>query len=151
AFIGLNKNDQPQYITIKEFKTQHAAIIGTTGSGKSVTAAILLYQAILAGEAVFVEDPKDDEWAPHVLREACKKAGKKFTLINLNKPNFQLDLLADISHEQLEELFNAGFSLAKKGEASDFYRISDRRAARNTSAIYEKGMTLYDLFNTDFV
>ncbi|EAQ0265153.1 type IV secretion system DNA-binding domain-containing protein [Salmonella enterica] len=151
VFIGLNKDDQPQYITIKEFKTQHAAIIGTTGSGKGVTATVLLYQAILSGEAVFVEDPKDDEWAPHVLREACKKAGKKFTLINLNKLNFQLDLLADISHEQLEELFNAGFSLAKKGEASDFYRIKDRRAARNTAAIHEKGMTLRDLFNTDFV
>lgn len=151
VFIGLNKDDQPQYITIKEFRTQHAAIIGTTGSGKGVTATVLLYQAILSGEAVFVEDPKDDEWAPHVLREACKKAGKKFTLINLNKLNFQLDLLADISHEQLEELFNAGFSLAKKGESSDFYRIKDRRAARNTAAIHEKGMTLRDLFNTDFV
>ncbi|ECI5745778.1 DUF87 domain-containing protein [Salmonella enterica subsp. enterica] len=151
VFIGLNKDDQPQYITIKEFRTQHAAIIGTTGSGKGVTATVLLYQAILSGEAVFVEDPKDDEWAPHVLREACKKAGKKFTLINLNKLNFQLDLLADISHEQLEELFNAGFSLAKKGEASDFYRIKDRRAARNTAAIHEKGKTLRDLFNTDFV
>lgn len=150
-FIGLNKDDQPQYITLKEFRTQHAAIIGTTGSGKGVTATVLLYQAILSGEAVFVEDPKDDEWAPHVLREACKKAGKKFTLINLNKLNYQLNLLADISHEQLEELFNAGFSLAKKGEASDFYRIKDRRAARNTAAIYEKGMTLRDLFNTDFV
>ncbi|EOB2245494.1 type IV secretory system conjugative DNA transfer family protein [Salmonella enterica subsp. enterica serovar Newport] len=151
VFIGLNKDDKPQYITLKEFRTQHAAIIGTTGSGKGVTATVLLYQAILSGEAVFVEDPKDDEWAPHVLREACKKAGKKFTLINLNKLNYQLDLLADISHEQLEELFNAGFSLAKKGEASDFYRIKDRRAARNTAAIYEKGMTLRDLFNTDFV
>lgn len=151
VFIGLNKDDQPQYIPLKEFRTQHAAIIGTTGSGKGITATILLYQAILSGEAVFVEDPKDDEWAPHVLREACKKAGKKFTLINLNKLNYQLDLLADISHEQLEELFNAGFSLAKKGEASDFYRIKDRRAARNTAAIYEKGMTLRDLFNTDFV
>ncbi|EAV3689946.1 DUF87 domain-containing protein [Salmonella enterica] len=151
VFIGLNKDDQPQYITLKEFRTQHAAIIGTTGSGKGITATVLLYQAILSGEAVFVEDPKDDEWAPHVLREACKKAGKKFTLINLNKLNYQLDLLADISHEQLEELFNAGFSLAKKGEASDFYRIKDRRAARNTAAIYEKGMTLRDLFNTDFV
>lgn len=151
VFIGLNKDDQPQYITLKEFRTQHAAIIGTTGSGKGVTATVLLYQAILSGEAVFVEDPKDDEWAPHVLREACKKAGKKFTLINLNKLNYQLDLLADISHEQLEEFFNAGFSLAKKGEASDFYRIKDRRAARNTAAIYEKGMTLRDLFNTDFV
>lgn len=151
VFIGLNKDDQPQYITLKEFRTQHAAIIGTTGSGKGITATVLLYQAILSGEAVFVEDPKDDEWAPHVLREACKKAGKKFTLINLNKLNYQLDLLADISHEQLEELFNAGFSLAKKGEASDFYRIKDRRAARNTAAIYKKRMTLRDLFNTDFV
>lgn len=151
VFIGLNKDDQPQYITLKEFRTQHAAIIGTTGSGKGITATVLLYQAILSGEAIFVEDPKDDEWAPHVLREACKKAGKKFTLINLNKLNYQLDLLADISHEQLEELFNAGFSLAKKGEASDFYRIKDRRAARNTAAIYKKRMTLRDLFNTDFV
>ncbi|HFJ4359894.1 TPA: type IV secretory system conjugative DNA transfer family protein [Salmonella enterica] len=151
VFIGLNKDDQPQYITLKEFRTQHAAIIGTTGSGKGITATVLLYQAILSGEAVFVEDPKNDEWAPHVLREACKKAGKKFTLINLNKLNYQLDLLADISHEQLEELFNAGFSLAKKGEASDFYRIKDRRAARNTAAIHEKGMTLRDLFNTDIV
>lgn len=151
VFIGLDKDDQPQYITIKEFQKQHAAIIGTTGSGKGITASILLYQAILLDEAVFVEDPKDDEWAVHVLREACKKAGKKFVVINLNRTNHQLDLLADISHEQLEELFNAGFSLSKKGEAADFYRIADRRAARNVAAIHKTGMTLYDLFNDDNV
>ncbi|EBD9585362.1 TPA: type IV secretory system conjugative DNA transfer family protein [Escherichia coli] len=151
VFIGLDKDDQPQYITIKEFQKQHAAIIGTTGSGKGITASVLLYQAILLGEAVFVEDPKDDEWAVHVLREACKKAGKKFVVINLNRINHQLDLLADISHEQLEELFNAGFSLSKKGEAADFYRIADRRAARNVAAIHKTGMTLYDLFNDDNV
>lgn len=151
VFIGLDKDDQPQYITVKEFQSQHADMIGTTGSGKGVSASVLLYQAILLDEGVFVEDPKNDEWAPHVLREACRVAGKEFTLINLNDLNFQLDLLADINHEQLEELFNAGFSLAKKGEGADFYRIADRRAARKTSAIYEKGMTLRDLFNTDFV
>ncbi|HCS6045649.1 TPA: type IV secretory system conjugative DNA transfer family protein [Salmonella enterica] len=151
VFIGLDKDDQPQYITIKEFQKQHAAIIGTTGSGKGITASVLLYQAILLGEAVFVEDPKDDEWAVHVLREACKKAGKKFVVINLNRTNHQLDLLADISHEQLEELFNAGFSLSKKGEAADFYRIADRRAARNVATIHKTGMTLYDLFNDDNV
>lgn len=151
VFIGLDKDDQPQYITIKEFQKQHAAIIGTTGSGKGITASVLLYQAILLGEAVFVEDPKDDEWAVHVLREACKKAGKKFIVINLNRTNHQLDLLADISHEQLEELFNAGFSLSKKGEAADFYRIADRRAARNVAAIHKTGMTLYNLFNDDNV
>ncbi|WP_038927200.1 type IV secretory system conjugative DNA transfer family protein [Dickeya chrysanthemi] len=151
VFIGLDKDDQPQYISIDEFQSQHADLIGTTGSGKGVSACVLLYQAILSGEGVFVEDPKNDEWAPHVLREACQKAGKPFVLINLNALHFQLDLLADISHEQLEELFNAGFSLGKKGEGADFYRIADRRAARNAAAIYEKGMTLRDLFNTPFV
>ncbi len=150
-FIGLDKDDQPQYITIKEFQSQHAAIIGTTGSGKGVSATILLYQAIMLDEAVFVEDPKNDEWAPHVLKEACRMAGKKFVLIDLNNLAFQMDLLAGISREQLEELFNAGFSLAKKGQGADFYRIADRRAARNTAATYQPGMTLRDLFNTDFV
>ncbi|MGL5384319.1 MAG: type IV secretion system DNA-binding domain-containing protein [Serratia sp. (in: enterobacteria)] len=150
-FIGLDKDDQPQYITIKEFQSQHAAIIGTTGSGKGVSATVLLYQAIMLDESVFVEDPKNDEWAPHVLREACRMAGKKFVLIDLNNLNFQMDLLAGISREQLEELFNAGFSLTKKGEGSDFYRIADRRAARNTAATHQPGMTLRDLFNSDFV
>lgn len=150
-FIGLDKDDQPQYITPEEFQTQHADFIDTTGSGKGASACVLLYQAILSGEGVFIEDPKNDEWAPHVLREACQKVGKPFILINLNDLHFQLDLLADISHEQLEDLFNAGFSLGKKGEGADFYRIADRRTARNTAAIYEKGMTLRDLFNTDFV
>lgn len=150
-FIGLDKDDRPQYITIKEFQSQHAAIIGTTGSGKGVSATVLLYQAIMLDEAVFVEDPKNDEWAPHVLKEACRIAGKKFVLIDLNNLNFQMDLLAGISREQLEELFNAGFSLAKKGEGADFYRIADRRAARNTAATHQPGITLRDLFNTDFV
>jgi len=151
VFIGLDKDDQPQYITVKEFQSQHAAIIGTTGSGKGVSATVLLYQAIMLDEAVFVEDPKNDEWAPHVLREACRMANKKFVLIDLNNLNFQMDLLAEISREQLEELFNAGFSLTKKGQGADFYRIADRRAARNTAATHQPGMTLRDLFNTDFV
>lgn len=151
VFIGLDKDDQPQYITVKEFQSQHAAIIGTTGSGKGVSATVLLYQAIMLDEAVFVEDPKNDEWAPHVLREACRIANKKFILIDLNNLNFQMDLLAGISREQLEELFNAGFSLTKKGQGADFYRIADRRAARNTAATHQPGMTLSDLFNTDFV
>jgi hypothetical protein len=119
-FIGLDKDNQPQYITAEEFQTQHADLIGTTGSGKGVSACVLLYQAILSGEGVFVEDPKNDEWAPHVLRDACLKAEKPFVLINLNDLHFQLDLLADISHEQLEELFNAGFSLGKKAKALTF-------------------------------
>lgn len=150
-FIGLNEEEQPQYIPIADWQKQHADLIGTTGAGKGVAAAILLYQSILAGETVFGMDPKDDEWAPHLYREACRIAGKPFALIDLRKCQYQLDLLDGADAETLEELLNAGFSLAEKGEAADFYRIGDRRASRHLAGMYEPGQTLRDLFNTDFV
>ncbi|MBP2845798.1 TraM recognition domain-containing protein [Dickeya oryzae] len=150
-FIGLDEAEQPQYIPVADWQKQHADLIGTTGAGKGVAAAILLYQSILAGEAVFGMDPKDDEWAPHLYREACRIANKPFALIDLRKSQYQLDLLDGVDAETLEELLNAGFSLAEKGEAADFYRIGDRRASRHVAGMYEPGQTLRDLFNTDFV
>ena len=118
----------------------------------------------MAGEGVFVGDPKNDEWAPHLFRQVCEEAGKPFYLIDLNKPEYQLDLLADITSDQLEELLVAGFSLAEKGDIADFYRIGDRRAARicaqdinnaitdeNEIDTGDKYNTLRKLFNSDYV
>lgn len=150
-FIGLNENEQPQYIPMEDWQKQHADLIGTTGAGKGVAAAILLYQSILAGEGVFVLDPKDDEWAPDLFREACRMANKPFAYIELDNEKYQLDLLDGIDEGGLEELLNAGFSLAKKGDIADFYRLGDRRASRNVSQEYKSGMTLRDLFNCDYV
>lgn len=114
---------------------------------------MILYQSILAGEGVFTMDPKDDEWAPHLFKAACEKAGKPFFLIDLRKAEYQLNLLDGITPEQLEELFIAGFSLAEKGEAADFYRIDDRRAARATAQLIKDkpDATLRDLFATEYV
>ncbi|QDY44479.1 type IV secretory system conjugative DNA transfer family protein [Candidatus Pantoea soli] len=150
-FIGLNESEQPQYIPVEDWQKQHADIIGTTGAGKGVITGILLYQSIMAGEGVFVLDPKDDEWAPHLYKEACRVAGKPFYLIDLRSKKYQLDLLKGVNSETLEELLNAGFSLAEKGEGADFYRLNDRRASRHVSELYEDGMTLRDLFNTEYV
>ncbi|RAH26347.1 MFS transporter [Pantoea agglomerans] len=150
-FIGLDEHEQPQYIPVEDWQKQHADIIGTTGAGKGVITGILLYQSIMAGEGVFVLDPKDDEWAPHLYKEACRAAGKPFYLIDLRSKKYQLDFLKDVNSETLEELLNAGFSLAEKGEGADFYRLNDRRASRHVSELYEDGMTLRDLFNTEYV
>ena len=151
VFIGLNEKHQPRYIPIKEWQSQHADIIGTTGAGKGVASGLLLYQSILLGEGVFVCDPKDDEWAPHLFRYACEKANKPFCLIDLRKDEYQLDFLSDINSEQLEELLVAGFSLAEKGDIADFYRIDDRRAARITSGFIDKHKTIRSLFNSEYV
>ncbi|AJJ53081.1 type IV secretory system Conjugative DNA transfer family protein (plasmid) [Yersinia pseudotuberculosis IP 32953] len=152
-FVGLDEHHQPMYIPVSDWQKQHAAIIGTTGAGKGVATGLLLTQSIMAGEGVFVLDPKDDEWAPHLFRKACEDAGKPFALINLNKPEYQLNLIANINADQLEELFIAGFSLAEKGEAADFYRIDDRRAARAAAQIINDNptATVRDLFNSEYV
>lgn len=99
-------------------------------------------------------DPKNDEWAPHLFKKACLDAGKPFILIDLNKQQCQLDFLDGITGDHLEELLVAGFGLSEKGEAADFYRIDDRRAARYTGQLIEMfpdGATIKDLFNSDYV
>ncbi|MCW2474461.1 type IV secretory system conjugative DNA transfer family protein [Candidatus Symbiopectobacterium sp. NZEC151] len=152
-FIGLNREKHPMYLPLKDWQKQHADIIGTTGAGKGVVTGILLYQSILAGEGVFIMDPKDDEWAPHLYRKACEDAGKPFVLIDLRKQHYQLNLIKDITDDELEELFVAGFSLAEKGQESDFYRIDDRKAARMAAQFvrHHPEATLRDIYNGDYV
>ncbi|MBN0780800.1 ATP-binding protein, partial [Pseudomonas aeruginosa] len=98
---GMDSEKEPLYLPLKDWQKQHADIIGTTGAGKGVAAGILLYQSILAGEGVFVMDPKDDEWAPHLYRKACEDAGKPFALIDLRKQQYQLNLIEDITPDEL--------------------------------------------------
>lgn len=152
-FIGMDREKQPMYLPLKDWQRQHADIIGTTGAGKGVATGILLYQSILAGEGVFVMDPKDDEWAPHLYRKACEDAGKPFALIDLRKQQYQLNLIEDITPDELEELFVAGFSLAEKGQESDFYRIDDRKAARMAAQFvsHHPDSTIRDIYNGDYV
>jgi hypothetical protein len=152
-FTGMDRENEPMYLPLKDWQKQHADIIGTTGAGKGVAAGILLYQSILAGEGVFVMDPKDDEWAPHLYRKACEDAGKPFALIDLRKQQYQLNLIEDITPDELEELFVAGFSLAEKGQESDFYRIDDRKAARIAAQFVSDNpsATIRDVYNGDYV
>lgn len=130
VFIGLDEHQKPLYVPQSLWRRSHAQLIGTTGAGKGVTASLLLAQAVRDGEAVIVLDPKDDEWAPHVLKAECERLGVPFVLVDLRLDQPQIDLIDSATPDQLEELLVAGFSLSEKGEAADFYRIGDRRAAR---------------------
>jgi hypothetical protein len=147
VFIGLGEDGKPSYIPLEKWQKSHAQIIGTTGAGKGVVSTLLLAQSVEAGEAVFVADPKNDEWAPHVLRSVCEKHNKPFYLVDLNADEYQLDFLCNMTASELEELLIAGFSLAEKGEAADFYRIEDRRAARVVSHLVKEGETIRSLFS----
>lgn len=130
VFIGMNEQGIPVHMDKKTFpKMPHIQVVGTTGAGKGVALAVMGWQWIKSGEAVFFIDPKDDEWAPHVFAEAARQAGAKHHFINLREPSPQFNIFDGASADEVEELFIAGFGLGDTGTAADFYSISDRKYA----------------------
>jgi hypothetical protein len=138
-FIGLCERGKPVYISYSQWRSSHLQIVGTSGCGKGVATGVLLSQALSAGEAVFVFDPKNDEWAPHVLRDAAQKEGVPFFLIDLGNNVPQLDLLAGATDFEVEEMLCSGFSLGDSGDIADHYRLKDRAAIRAVSQLVNTG------------
>jgi hypothetical protein len=134
-FLGLDERRKPIYVPWAVWRTRHVQIIGTTGSGKSLLAQLLLIQAIFNGESVIVIDPKSDEWVPYVMYWAAKKAGVPFVYIDLAGSTAQWHPLAEKSPMEIEELLSAAFALGERGEAADFYRLRDRKASRLFSGV----------------
>jgi type IV secretory pathway TraG/TraD family ATPase VirD4 len=136
-FLGLDEDKKPIYIKFpSSTSAPHIQVAGTTGSGKGVSLGVMAAQFLERGEAVFYCDPKNDEWAPHVLHAAAQRTGKPFYFINLNRPNgAQFSPFAGATEEEAFELFQAGFSLTDRGDASDYYGIADRREAGITAKL----------------
>lgn len=134
-FFGLDERRKLAYLDYENFRIQHVLLTGRTRSGKGVAAQIVIPQLIERGEYVVVLDPKRDNWMPHVFHAACQKAGVPYHYIDLNQSApAQLNPFAGCDSETLENMLIGGFSLGEKGEAADFYRLGDRKAARRCAA-----------------
>jgi len=130
-FIGLDEKKQPVYVDYNESRIQHMLLTGRTRSGKGVAAQIIIPQQISRGECVVVLDPKGDAWMPHAFRDACVKACVPYHFLDLRQSApAQCNPFQGCDAETLENMLVGGFSLTEKGEAADFYRLADRKAAR---------------------
>ena len=139
-FFGLNEQKKPIFVSWQQVKRAHIQIMGCTGSGKGVAAIALLAQAMQNGAATVVFEPKQggDEWAPHVLKHLCDHHDKPFYLLDLQALVPQTNLLQDITPEQLDQLLQAGMGIEDKGGDSDYYRLKDRKAAREAAFLADK-------------
>jgi hypothetical protein len=59
----------------------------------------------------------------------AQKAGKNFIVINLQANIPQINLLKDITQDELKELLQGGMGIQDIGGDSDYYRRKDRKAA----------------------
>jgi len=133
--FGLDQQGSPVRVPYKVWKSNHVQLAGTTGAGKGVAAQMLLAQAVRHGEAVFVMDPKNDEWLPHVLHAVAKAEGVPYHFIDLRDGTpAQINPLIGTDRAGMLELFLAAFGLSEKGGDADFYRSYDRKAARYAAA-----------------
>lgn len=148
-FLGLSEKSEPVYLDMGgSTSAPHVQVVGTTGGGKGISLGVMAAQFLMRDEAVFFCDPKNDEWAPHVLYSVAKKAGKPFHYVDLNRPNGpQFNPVRGGTEEEIFELLQAGFSLTEKGDASDFYGIADRREASITAKLMaQKGMNFAEAY-----
>ena len=144
-FVGLDESKNPIHIPYDAWRLSHVLLSGRTRSGKGVAAQILLTQAIERGEFVVVLDPKLDAWMPHVFHQAALHAGQPYTFLDLRpgQPP-QINMFDGCDEETAESMLIAAFSLAEKGEDADFYRLADRKAAREGARYLATGHTAAD-------
>lgn len=82
-----------------EHSEGHTLIVGTTGAGKTRCFDLLISQAILRGETVFIIDPKGDRDLRDKARRACEELGRadKFVAFHPAFPeeSIRINLLAN--------------------------------------------------------
>lgn len=133
-FFGLDERKKAIYLSWEEWRLSHLLLSGRTRVGKGVAAQILLSQAVQAGELVVILDPKPDDWMPHVFYQATEHAGLPYHFFNLTPSSQpQFNLFAGLNGEDAEGMLIGGFGLSERGEAADFYRLADRKAAREAA------------------
>ena len=147
--LGVDIENNPLYITAEKFFSAHTQIQGKTGTGKGVGAACMNAQCLLNGAANFIFDVKKggDDWAPSVMSAMCEKMDKKFYLLDLRSTTDpQINLIENISAEDLTELLEVGFELEDGGGDSDFYKGDERRMTVFAQDFVDEAKSLPHLF-----
>lgn len=133
-FLGLDEKNKPVFVKNGDWMNSHVLLSGRTRCGKGVVAQIMGWQSIMNGEFFVVLDPKNDKWMPHIYKKSCEKAGKPYVFLDLRQSAHpQINLFQDCTEEELENMFLGAFSLSEKGDTADFYRLGDRKAARQAA------------------
>ena len=127
--VGLSEDNKPIHIPSSTWYETNMQVIGPTRYGKGVILGGLMDQAILNGDCLFYIDPKKDKFAPHVMYQACKAAGRKFYYVTLHDDGIGkwAPFAGGNSRDALARLETA-FGLEFSGDpGTDYYKSQERK------------------------
>src|SRR5699024_9679857 len=140
--VGTSRAGQPIYWPTDVDHPEHVHVVAQTGSGKGRWLGRWLWQCMAEDEAVIVNDPKSDDWLPHVVHEAAEKIGVPYTFLDLRqRDRAGGNLLAHLEPHQVEEVLEASLSLYRTGTNADVYRGMERAAMEDAVDAWTPGQS----------
>lgn len=133
-FVGKGINGEAIYLPYSDFAIQHTLLTGRTRAGKGVAAQTIIPQLMERGEFCVVLDPKVDSFMPYIFKQEAERLGKPYTFIDLRQSApAQINIFKNCNEETIENMLIGAFSLSEKGTDADFYKLGDRKAARQAA------------------
>lgn len=125
--VGLDSASKPIYIPLNVWRQTNTQIIGPTRYGKGVAIGCIMDQVIRYGDCLIYVDPKEDEWAPHVMYQAAKAAGKPFYYLTLHDKGigYWSPFEGGTRRDAYARLVTI-FGMVEAGGESDFYKIVEK-------------------------
>lgn len=127
-FIGINEYHQPIQVPNKTWYETNMQVIGPTRYGKGIVLGCIMDQAIRRGDCLFYIDPKSDQYAPHIMYQACLDVGRKFYYLTLHDNGIGkwAPFVGGDSRDGLSRL-EIAFGLEYSGESgTDYYKSIER-------------------------
>lgn len=142
--VGLDSSNDPIYIPLNVWRQTNTQIIGPTRYGKGVAIGCLMDQVIRFGDCLIYVDPKEDEWAPHVMYQAAKAAGKPFYYLTLHDKGigYWSPFEGGTRRDAYARLVTI-FGMVEAGGESDFYKIVEKMQLNRILGEHDS----YDLTN----
>ena len=108
-YLGYSCNNKRKFNLFELNTTKHTAVIGSTGSGKTVCLRLLMDHTLNLGKPIIYFDPKASIDSVNIFRQMCRQRGKKLYLVTdiVNDPASFNPLLNGTLDDISDRIINA--------------------------------------------
>ena len=126
-FIGLQENNTPLHVDMKDWKVWNQRMVGATQTGKGILFGVQLDQSIRQGLCTVFFDIKPDKHALGIMRKACEETGRRLVTVDFNgELQGKWSPFRTGTDREIRTRLMQAYNLAERGDTADYYKIGER-------------------------